>query len=189
MPLDEIELEADDKMSKAVDHLKKEFRGIRTGRASPGLVESIRVKVPSYGDQPMDLKSLATISIPDPTMLLLKPFDPSTLKDIERALQESDLGINPQTDGKVIRLPVPPLSGERRNQIVGQIKKLAEAQRVALRNIRREAIQQIDAEKKAGDLPEDDAKRGAESIDKLIKQYEAQVDEAVAAKTREVQQV
>lgn len=189
MPLDEIELEADDKMEKAVDHLKKEFRSIRTGRASPGLVENIRVKVPSYGDAPMEMRSLATISIPDPTMLMLKPFDPSTLKDIERAIQESDIGINPQSDGKVIRLPVPPLSGERRNQIVTQIKKLAEAQKVALRNVRRDAIQAIDAEKKAGDLPEDEAKRGHEMMDRMIKKHEGMIDDAVAAKTKEVQQV
>ena len=189
MPVDEIELEADDKMEKAVEHLKKEFRGIRTGRASPGLVESLRVKVASYGDAPMDLKSLATISIPDPTMLVIKPFDPTTLKDIERAIQESDIGINPQSDGKVLRLPVPPLSGERRNQIVGQIKKLAETQKVALRNVRRDAIQAIDAEKKAGDLPEDDAKRGHEMMDKMIKKYEGVIDEAVASKSKEVQQV
>ncbi len=189
MPVDEIELEADDKMEKAVEHLKKEFRGIRTGRASPGLVESLRVKVSSYGDAPMDLKSLATISIPDPTMLMIKPFDPTTLKDIERAIQESDIGINPQSDGKVLRLPVPPLSGERRNQIVGQIKKLAETQKVALRNVRRDAIQAIDAEKKAGDLPEDDAKKGHDLMDKMIKKYEGTIDEAVASKSKEVQQV
>jgi len=189
MPLDEIELEADDKMEKAVEHLKKDFRGIRTGRASPGLVENIRVKVPSYGEAPMEMRALATISIPDPTMLMLKPFDPSTLKDIERAIQESDIGINPQSDGKVIRLPVPPLSGERRNQIVSQIKKLAEAQKIALRNVRRDAIQAIDAEKKAGDLPEDEAKRGHEQMDKMIKKYESHIEESVAAKTKEVQQV
>lgn len=189
MPLDEIELEADDKMEKAVEHLKKDFRGIRTGRASPGLVENIRVKVPSYGEAPMEMRALATISIPDPTMLMLKPFDPSTLKDIERAIQESDIGINPQSDGKVIRLPVPPLSGERRNQIVAQIKKLAEAQKIALRNVRRDAIQAIDAEKKAGDLPEDEAKRGHEQMDKMIKKYESHIEESVAAKTKEVQQV
>lgn len=189
MPLDEIEFEAEETMEKAVEFLKKEFRGIRTGRASPGLVESLRVKVASYGDQPMDLRSLATISVPDPTMLVLKPFDPTTLKDIERAIQESDIGINPQSDGKVIRLPVPPLSGERRTQIVNQIKKLAEHQKIALRNLRRDAIQKIDAEKKAGDLPEDDAKRGHENIDKLIKRYEGGIDEATATKIKEVQTV
>ncbi len=189
MPLDEIEFEAEELMEKACDFLKKEFRAVRTGRASPGLVEHLKVKVSAYGDQPMDLRSLATISIPDPTLLVLKPFDPTTLKDIERALQESDVGIHPQSDGKVIRLPVPPLSGERRTQIVAQLRKMSEQQKVALRNIRRDALQKVDAEEKAGDLPEDDAKNGRERIDRLIKKYEAAIDELTAAKTKEVQQV
>lgn len=189
MPVDEIEFEAEDGMEKACEFLKREFRGIRTGRASPGLVESVRVKVASYGDQPMDLRSLATISVPDPTLLMIKPFDPTTLKDIERAIQEADIGIHPQSDGKVIRLPVPPLSGERRNQIVTQTRKLAEQQKVALRNLRRDAIQKIDAEKKAGDLPEDDAKRGHEQMDKLTKKYEGIIDELTAGKIKEIQTV
>lgn len=186
MPLDEIEFEAEEAMEKAVAFLKQEFRGVRTGRASPGLVEHVRVKVPAYGEAPMELKALATISAPDPSMLLVKPFDPTTLKDIERGLQEASLGINPQSDGKVIRLPIPALSGERRQQIAGQIKKLVEGQKVTLRNARRDAIQKIDAEKKGGTLPEDDAKRGHDVIDKLQKKYEGTIDEMLAAKTKEV---
>ena len=186
MPYDEIEFEAEAAMEKAVDFLKKEYRGVRTGRASPGLVEHIKIKVPSYGDAPMELKALATIAAPDATMLMVKPFDPGTLKDIERGLQEADLGINPQSDGKVIRLPVPPLSGERRQQIATQIKKMGEAQKIALRNARRDAIQQIDAEKKAGEMPEDIAKKGHDEIDKLTKKYEGILDELMKAKTKEV---
>lgn len=189
MPYDEIEFEAEDAMEKAVRFLKDEFRGVRTGRASPGLVEHVKIKVPAYGEAPMDLKSLATITTPDASMILIKPFDPTTLKDIERSLQEASLGINPQSDGKVIRLPVPALSGERRQQIAGQIKKMAESQKVVLRNARRDAIQKIDAEKKAGKMPEDDAKRGHESMDKLTKRYEGMIDEATAAKTKEVMEV
>ncbi len=189
MPLDEIEFEAEEAMEKSVGFLKQEYRGVRTGRASPGLVEHVKVKVAAYGDSAMDLKALATITTPDATMLLVKPFDPTTLKDIERALQEADIGINPQSDGKVIRLPVPPLSGERRQQIASQVKKMAEAQKIALRNARRDAMQKIDAEKKAGDLPEDDAKSGQESIDKLTKKYEGMLDELMNAKTKEVTQV
>jgi len=186
MPYDEIEFECEETMEKAVDFLKKEYKGVRTGRASPGLVESVKIKVAAYGGAPMDLKSLATIAAPDASMLIVKPFDPSTLKDIERGLQEADIGINPQSDGKVIRLPVPPLSGERRQQIAAQIKKLAEAQKIALRNARRDAMQKVEAEKKSGDLPEDDAKRGQEQIDKLIKKYEGIVDELMKAKTKEI---
>ncbi len=186
MALDEIEFEAEEAMEKAVTYLKSEFRGVRTGRASPGLVDQIKVKVASYGGAPMDLKGLATISVPEPTMLLIKPFDPSTLKDIERAIQEAQIGINPQSDGKVIRLPVPPLSGERRQQIAAQVKKLAESQKIVLRNARRDAIQKIDAGKKDGDIPEDDAKRGQEAIDKLTKKYEGTLDEMMNAKIKEV---
>jgi ribosome recycling factor len=129
------------------------------------------------------------VTTPDASLILVKPFDPTTLKDIERAIQEADVGINPQSDGKVIRLPVPPLSGERRTQIAGQVKKMAEAQKVVLRNARREAMQKIDSEKKAGDMPEDDAKKAGESIDKLIKKYEGILDELMNAKTKEVTQM
>ena len=186
MPFDEIEFEAEEAMERAVTFLKKEYRGVRTGRASPGLVDHVKVVVPAYGDAPMDLKSLATVTTPDATLILVKPFDPGTLKDISRALQEADLGINPQSDGKVIRLPVPPLSGERRQQIAAQVKKMAETQKVVLRNARREAIQKIDAEKKAGDMPEDDAKRGHDAIDKLTKKYEGTLSDLMQAKTKEV---
>ena len=189
MPLDEIEFEAEEGMEKALTYLKSEFRGVRTGRASPGLVDQLKIKVAAYGGAPMELKGLATVSAPEATMLIVKPFDPSTIKDIERGLQEADIGINPQSDGRVIRLPVPPLSGERRQQIAGQIKKLAEGQKVVLRNARRDAIAQIDSEKKAGDLPEDDARRGHESVDKLTKKYEGLLDELLAAKTKEVTEV
>jgi len=186
MPLDEIQIEAEDAMEKAVQFLRNEYRGVRTGRASPGLVEHVKVKVSAYGDQTMDLKALATITAPDATLVMVKPFDPTTLKDIERALQEADTGINPQSDGKVIRLPVPPLSGERRHQIAGQVKKMAEQQKIVLRNVRRDAIQKIDAEKKAGDLPEDDAKRGQDTIDKMTKNYESELDKLMEGKTKEV---
>ena len=189
MPYDEIEFEAEAAMEKAVDFLKKEYRGVRTGRASPGLVEHVRIKVSAYGGTPMELKALATIAAPEATLLMVKPFDPATLKDIERGLQEADIGIHPQSDGKVIRLPVPPLSGERRQQIAGQVKKLAEAQKVALRNVRREAITKIDAEEKAGDMPEDDAEKGHESMDKLTKKYEGILDDLMKAKTKEVTEV
>ncbi len=189
MPLDEIEFEAEERMEKAVDFLKGEYRGVRTGRASPGLVEHVRIVVAAYGEAPMELRALATISAPEPTMILVKPFDPSTLKDIERGLQASDIGINPQADGKVIRLPIPPLSGERREQIKAQIKKMAEAQKIAIRGARREAIQKLDKEKKAGDIPEDDAKRGHDRMDQLTKKHEKDIDALLSGKAKDVEQV
>lgn len=189
MSLSAITREAEGAMEKAVDFLKSEYRGVRTGRASPSLVDQMKVKVASYGGAPMELKGLATITVPEPTTLLVKPFDPGTLKDIERAIQESNVGINPMSDGKVIRLPVPPLSGEVREQISNQVKKMAEGQKVALRNARRDAMQKIDAEKKTGDLPEDEAKKGQEQMDKMIKKYEGEIDELMKSKQKEVTSV
>jgi len=188
MPMDEIEFETEDLMEKAVDFLRQEYRSIRTGRASTGLVEHLKVEVASYGST-MDLRELAGLSTPEPTLLVIKPFDPSTLKDIERAIERSNIGITPINDGRVIRLPVPPLSGERRQQLTQQIKKMAEAQRVVIRSARRDANKAIDAEKKDGTLPEDDAERGHENIQELTSKYEKRVDELVEAKSKEIQEV
>jgi ribosome recycling factor len=188
MPADEIEFECEAAMEKAVEYFRQELRGIRTGRASTGLVDHLKVEVPSYGST-MELRELATISTPDPAMILIKPFDPSTTKDIERAIQNSDIGIQPIGDGKMIRLPIPPLSGERRQQLTGHVKKLAEAQRVSIRNARRDANKQVDTEENEGTLPEDDAERLRNAIQKLTEKYEKQVDELLAGKTKEIQQV
>lgn len=188
MPADEIEFECEASMDKAADYFRQELRGIRTGRASAGLVEHLKVPVASYGST-MELRELAAISTPDPTMILIKPFDPTTGKDIERAIQNSDIGIQPMGDGKVIRLPVPPLSGERRQQLTGHVRKLAEAQRVAIRNARRDANKQVDAEEKEGTMPEDDAEKLRERIQKLTEKYEKAVDDLLAAKTKEIQEV
>jgi ribosome recycling factor len=121
-------------------------------------------------------------------MIVVKPYDTSILKDIERAIRNSDVGITPSSDGKVLRLPVPPLSGDRRHQIVNQVRKMAEAQRVAIRNARRDANKQIDTEKKAGTLSEDDADRCKENIQEFTKNYEKQIEEISEAKTKDIQQ-
>jgi len=188
MPMDEIEFEAEESMEKAVDFLHQEYRTIRTGRASTGLVEHLKVEVASYGST-MDLRELAGLSTPEPTLILIKPFDPNTLKDIERAIERSNIGITPINDGRVIRLPIPPLSGERRQQLTQQIRKMAEAQRVTIRNARRDANKAIDAEKKDGTLPEDDAERCHENIQELTSKYEKRIDELVDAKAKEIQEV
>ena len=183
--MDEILLEAEMGMEGAVDYLRKEFRGIRTGRASPGLVE--HVKVDYYGAE-TDLRQLATISTPEATMILIKPFDRGSIKDIEKAIFASNLGITPSVDGKVIRLAVPPLSGERRQQIVGQLKKMAEAQRVALRNTRRDANKEIDKQQKASELTEDEARKGKDDTQKLTGDYEKKINDILDAKTKEIQE-
>lgn len=188
MPADEIEFECEESMDKSVDYFRKELLGVRTGRASTGLVEHLKVDIASYGST-MELRELAAISTPDPTMILVKPFDPTTIKDIERAIQNSDIGITPMGDGKMIRLPVPPLSGERRQQLTQHIKKLAESQRVAIRNSRRDANRRIDTEEKASTLTEDEAERLKKAIQDLTDKYEKQVDSMLDAKTREIQAV
>ena len=186
MPADTILAEAEQKMQKAVEHLRTHFRTLRTGRASSGLVEHLKV---DYYGSPTELRQLATITVPDPLMLVIKPYDPASVNDIAKSLQASDLGITPAVDGKVIRLQVPPLSEQRRQQIVHQIKEQAEEAKIALRNIRRDAIKHIDAEEKNKDLSEDDARKARDSATELVHTYEKQIDEAVDHKTDEIMEV
>jgi len=188
MPAEEIEFECEELMDKAVEFLRDELRSIRSGRASPGLVEHMKVPVESYGST-MTLRELASISVPEGNQLLIKPYDPSVLKDIERAIHASELGITPMSDGKSIRLPVPPLSGERRQQLLGQVRKLGEAQKIAIRNIRRDANKKIDADEKDKAMSEDDAEKCKENIQELTKKYEDQVDALVTSKSKEIQEV
>ena len=136
----------------------------------------------------MELRELASITAPEPSTLIVKPFDPTTVKDIERGIQTSDVGITPSSDGKVIRLPIPALSGERRKQIVGQIKRMGEDQKVALRNIRRDVNKKIDADKKASTITEDEMESAKDASQKLIKKNEDEIDRLVAAKTTEIEE-
>jgi ribosome recycling factor len=183
--MDEILMEVEEKMEAAIEYLRKEYRGIRTGRASGGLVDHIKVE---YYGSPTDLRQLASISTPEATLIVVKPFDPSSLKEIERAIQASELGITPNSDGKVIRLVVPPLSVERRNQLAGQVKKMAEASRVTVRNARRDGNKIVDTKEKASELTEDEAKKGKDDIQTLTDQYEKKVTELLDVKTKEIQE-
>ena len=182
--MDEILFSAEDKMESVLEYLKIEFRGIRTGRASAGLVDHIKV---DYSGSPTDLRQLASIATPEATLIIIKPFDPTSLKDIEKAIYASDLGITPSVDGKVIRLSVPPLSGDRRQQIVAQLKKMAEAAKVAIRNARREANKQTDKEQKSSELTEDEAKKGKADTQKLTDKYEDQIADVLNAKSTEIE--
>ncbi len=188
MPMDEIEFECEEKMERSVDFLRTELRTVRTGRASVGLVDHLKIEVPGYGAT-MDLRELATLSTPEPSLIVIKPFDPSTLKDIERGIEASNIGITPVSDGRIIRLPVPPLSGERRQQLIQQIRKMSEGQRVVIRNGRRDANKQIDAEKKSGALSEDDADRCRDNIQELTDRYEKQIDELLEKKQKELEEL
>lgn len=188
MPLSAIEKDCASKMRKALEFLKQELRGVRTGRASSALVDHIRVEVASYGST-MELRELASVSTPEPSTLLIKPFDPSTLKDLERALQSSDLGISPMNDGKSIRLPIPPLSGERRQQLLRTIREMGESQKVAVRNVRRDANKSVDAAEKAKSVSEDEAKDAKTRTQKLTKKHEDEMDELLKAKAVEIEEI
>jgi len=183
---EDILLESEDKMDKAVEHLRQQYRTVRTGRASAGLVEHLRV---DYYGSPTELRQLATITVPDPLMIVIKPYDPGSIGDISKGIQASDLGITPMVEGKVIRLAIPPLSEERRKQIVHQIKEMAEEAKVALRNIRRDSIKQVDAEEKAKALSEDDAQKARDDATDLVHEHEKAVDEALKHKTAEIMEV
>ena len=188
MPMDEIEFECEEKMERVVDFLRSELRTVRTGRASVGLVDHLKIEVPSYGST-MDLRELATLSTPEPSLIVVKPFDPSTLKDIERGIEAGNIGITPVNDGRIIRLPVPPLSGERRQQLIQQIGKMAEGQRVAIRNARRDANKHIDKQQKASDLTEDEAKKGKHDVQDLTDKFEQAVGETLEKKSKEIEEI
>jgi ribosome recycling factor len=186
MPYDDIVLEAEDKMEKASEVMTTEFKGVRTGRATPALVDGVRV---DYYGAPTPLKSLASITVPEPRMLMLKPFDPGAIDGIVKAIQKADLGLNPQSDGKMVRLAIPPLSEERRKQMSKRVKELGENAKLSIRNIRREANSAADAEEKDSKLTEDDVQRTKEEIDRLTKEYEAKVTDLVEKKIKEVMEV
>jgi len=166
---DEILMDVEERMEKAVSVLKSSLTGIRTGRANPGLVDSLRVEV--YGSQ-TPIKQIAAVAAPEPTQIVIRPYDPGTLKDIEKAIQASDLGFNPQNDGKLIRLNVPPLSMEVRRKMVARIKELCEETKVALRNIRRDGNKAADQGEKDKELSEDDRDNAKNEIQELTKKYE-----------------
>jgi len=180
MAADDILLDAEDRMDKAIAVLKQNLAGIRTGRANPGLVDSLRVEF--YGSQ-TPIKQLASVGAPEPTQIVIRPYDPSTVKDIERAIIASDLGFNPQSDGRIIRINIPPLSGEVRRKMVARIKELAEETKVSLRNVRRDANKAIDQAEKDKEISEDERDSAKEEVQELIKKYEAMANEA--AKSRE----
>ncbi len=185
MDVDEILLECEEQMDKAVEFLRGELKGIRTGRASPALVEY--VKVDYYGSM-TDLRQLAQVSVPEPTQLLIKPHDPSSVQAIVQGIEKAGLGLNPQTEGKAIRVNLPALSTERRRELVGSLHKMAEQSKVAVRNVRRDANKHIDqAQKdKDTDLTEDGAKAAKDDVQELTKTHEAKIDEMVKAKEAEI---
>ncbi len=186
MTYKEIAKEAGTRMDKAVKHLQDLLRSIRTSQASPALVENIRV---DYYGTPTPINQLAAVSIPEPRQIVIKPFDGSILTEMSKSIQKSDLGINPQNDGKVLRLTLPQLSGEQRKKYAAKVKEMCEDGRVAMRNTRRDLNKMADQAKKAGELTEDENKKLHEEIQSLLKEFEKKIDDVHDRKTAEILEV
>ncbi len=184
--LDDVLLESDDKMSKALEFFRQEMAGLRTGKASPSLVEHITVEY--YGAQAR-LREIANISAPEARLLVVSPYDPTSLSSIEKAILAANVGVTPINDGRIIRIPIPELSEERRREMVKAARRMAEDARVAIRNIRREANEQIKALQKKGDITEDERDAGLEDIQKFTDDYTAKVDALLEAKEKELMEV
>lgn len=183
MSAEEILLDVEERMEKAIDVLKHALAGIRTGRANPGLVDSLRVE--AYGS-PTPMKQLASVTAPEPMQIVIRPFDPGTIKDIEKAIQASGLGFTPMSDGRVIRLNIPPLSTEVRKKLVSRIKELTEEAKVSIRNVRRDGNKEADQQQKDKILSEDERDKVKEEIQELTKTYENKANELAKAKEQEV---
>jgi ribosome recycling factor len=175
--------DAAERMSKAVSHAKSEFAGVRTGRATPSLVEKLPVE---YYGSTIPLQQLASFSVPEARMLYITPFDKGSMAAIERAIQDSNLGLNPSNDGITIRLGFPPLTEERRKEFVKVVKGKAEDGRTAIRSARREARKDLEGFEKDGEISSDDLRRSEAELDRLTKQHEAEIDEALETKTVEL---
>jgi len=183
MPTKQTIAEVEARMKKAVEVLHDDLKGVRTGRASTALVENI--KADFYGT-PTPLKQMAALATPQVDMIVIKPFDPGSVKDIEKAIKTSDLSMAPIVDGKLIRLNVPPLSEERRKQLVQQARQTGEQAKVSIRNIRREANKQLEKLQKDKLISEDDEQNGKKQVDDLTKKYTDKIDEAVSHKSDEI---
>lgn len=186
MDYETIILETAEKMGHCVDHFHHELRGVRSGRASPGLVEGIRVE---YYGSPTPIGQMAQISVPEPRLIVIKPFDASQVNEVAKAIQASDLGVNPSVDGKLIRLNLPPLSEERRKKLVSLVKEKGEAAKVAVRNVRRDANKHGDTALKDGDVTEDEGHKLKEEIQEQTKEHEGKIDSLLNEKITELMAV
>jgi ribosome recycling factor len=184
--MEAIKKSAEDKMKKAVKALEDEFKTIRTGRASAALFENIRVE---YYEQKVPLNQVATISIPEARLVIIQPWDRSVLPDIEKAIQKSELSVNPNNDGKVIRIAIPPLTEERRKELAKVAKNIAEKSRVSVRNIRRDTNEEIKKQEKDSSLSEDQAKRGMDEIQKLTDKFIEEINSVLAKKDKEIMEI
>jgi len=183
MDQDEILLDCEERMEKAAGVFQGQLQGLRTGRATPSLVDSLRVE--AYG-APTPLKQLANISVPEPQQIVIRPFDPGVINDIVKAIQTSELGLAPNSDGRLVRLNIPALSTERRRQLVSRVKELAEEARVAIRNVRRDANKHAEQGEKQKRFSEDDRDQTKDEIQELTKRFEGKVNNLASSKETEV---
>ena len=186
MTVDELIEDARKRMHQSVEHTRSEFNTVRTGRASAALLD--RITIDYYG-QPTPLKQLATINIPESRLLTVQPFDPGSMRAIEKAIQESDLGLTPANDGKVIRLPIPQLTEERRKELVKVVRHIAEEGRIAVRNVRRDVMHHLKDLVTKGDVGADEEHRGEERLQKLTDEHVKQIDDSLKHKEAEILEV
>ena len=184
--LDEVTEEALLNMMTAVEALENKFRTVRTGRASPALVEHVKVK--AYGTE-SPLRQVAGIAVPEPRLIMLRPYDPNIIADIEKAIIAADLGLNPQNDGKVVRIPIPPLTEERRRDLVKVVERESETARISVRNARRDANKVLDGLKKSGAFPEDLCTRARETVQEHTDEQEKEINERLEKKREEILEV
>jgi ribosome recycling factor len=184
--IDDFVRDAVQRMDKSVEATHEHFNSVRTGRAAPALLD--RIQVDYYGT-PTPLKNLATISAPEPRLLSIQPFDPSSVRQVEKAIMESDLGLTPSNDGKVIRLPIPQLTEERRKELVKLVRHMAEEGRVAVRNVRRDAIKHLEELVRSGDVGDDEERAAEGRVQKLTDEHVAKIDEILKRKEAEIMEV
>jgi ribosome recycling factor len=186
MPVDDLLQNAANRMDKSVEAVRSEFNSVRTGRASTGLLDRIAVE---YYGQKTPLQQLATISAPEPRLLTVQPFDPASIKAVEKAIMESDLGLTPSNDGRIIRLPIPQLTEERRHELVKVVRHMAEEGRVAVRNVRRDLNHHLKELSSASEIGDDDERRAEERAQKLTDEHTKVIDDLLRAKEAEIMEV
>lgn len=184
--VDEIFEDLKDRMGKSIESLKREYSRLRTGRASISLLDGIRV---SYYDTPTPLNQMASLAVPEPRLIVIQPWDKTAIEDIEKAILKSELGLTPVNDGKIIRISIPPLTEERRKELVKVARKMSEENKVSIRNIRRDANEMLKDLKKEKEITEDDLFRSQEEVQKATDQFISQVDELCAAKEKEILEI
>ena len=184
--MDTVLLTCEEKMEKTIGALERDFGTVRAGRANPAVLD--RIMVDYYG-APTPINQMAAVSVPEPRLLQIQPWDASTLKDIEKAINMSDIGINPNNDGRVIRLVFPPLTEERRRDLAKDVRRMAEDSKVAIRSIRRDAIEKLKAMRKANEITEDDQSAGEKEVQDLTDKYVKEIDSITAAKTKEIMEI